>query len=40
MPRRRRAGEWQVLGFLDGSARNAFIGEISDPIPLRELGLP
>jgi beta-fructofuranosidase len=37
---RDRAGEWQVLGFLDGSARRAFIGEISDPIPLRELGLP
>jgi beta-fructofuranosidase len=37
---RDRAGEWQVLGFLDGSARGTFIGEISDPIPLRELGLP
>jgi beta-fructofuranosidase len=37
---RDRAGEWQVLGFLDGSERGEFVGEISDPIPLRELGLP
>jgi beta-fructofuranosidase len=37
---RDRAGEWQVLGFIDGSEREAFVGEISDPIPLRSLGLP
>jgi beta-fructofuranosidase len=37
---RDRAGEWQVLGFYDGSERGAFVGEISDPIPLRDLGLP
>ncbi len=37
---RDRAGEWQVLGFIDGSERGAFVGEISDPIPLRSLGLP
>ena len=37
---RDRAGEWQVLGFLDGSERGEFMGEISDPIPLRGLGLP
>ena len=36
---RDRAGEWQVLGFYDGSARDEFIGELSDPIPFRELGL-
>ena len=36
---RDRSGEWQVLGFLDGSERGEFVGEISDPIPLRELGL-
>jgi beta-fructofuranosidase len=34
-----RAGQWQVLGFLDGSAHDAFIGEISDPIPFSDLGL-
>ena len=34
-----RAGEWQVLGFIDGSARGAFVGEICDPIPFRELDL-
>jgi beta-fructofuranosidase len=33
------AGEWQVLGFIDGSPRGAFAGELSDPIPLRGLGL-
>jgi beta-fructofuranosidase len=36
---RDRAGEWQVLGFIDGSERDAFVGELSDPIPFRELGL-
>jgi beta-fructofuranosidase len=36
---RDRAGEWQVLGFRDGSARGEFAGEIIDPIPLRELDL-
>ena len=36
---RDRAGEWQVLGFYDGSAHGAFVGEISDPIPFKELGL-
>jgi beta-fructofuranosidase len=35
-----RAGDWQVIGFRDGSARGAFAGEIVDPIPLRSLGLP
>ena len=28
---RDRAGQWQVLGFYDGSERNEFVGEISDP---------
>jgi beta-fructofuranosidase len=37
---RDRAGEWQVLGFIDGSARHAFVGEISDPVPLSDFGLP
>jgi beta-fructofuranosidase len=37
---RDRAGEWQVLGFIDASERDAFVGEISDPVPLRSLGLP
>lgn len=37
---RDRAGEWQVIGFIDGSAHGEFAGELSDPIPLRELGLP
>jgi beta-fructofuranosidase len=37
---RDRAGEWQVIGFVDGSVRDQFVGELSDPIPLRELGLP
>ena len=36
---RDRAGEWQALGFYDGSARDAFAGVISDPIPMRSLGL-
>lgn len=36
---RDRAGEWQVMGFYDGSDRGEFRGEISDPIPLRDLGL-
>jgi beta-fructofuranosidase len=36
---RDRAGEWQVLGFIDGNERGAFAGELSDPIPLRDLGL-
>jgi hypothetical protein len=31
---RDRAGEWQVLGFIDGSDRDEFVGELSDPIPL------
>lgn len=37
---RDRAGEWQVLGFIDGATRGGFVGEIIDPVPLRELGLP
>ena len=37
---RDRAGDWQVLGFIDGSDRDAFVGELSDPIPLEALGLP
>jgi beta-fructofuranosidase len=36
---RDRAGEWQVLGFIDGSEHGAFVGELSDPVPLRSLGL-
>jgi beta-fructofuranosidase len=36
---RDRAGEWQVIGFLDGSERDEFQGEIIDPIPFKELGL-
>ena len=36
---RDRAGEWQVLGFRDGSVRDEFVGEIIDPIPLRSLDL-
>ena len=36
---RDRAGEWQVLGFYDGSERGEFIGELSDPIPFVGLGL-
>ena len=36
---RDRAGEWQVLGFIDGSGRDEFVGELSDPIPLEALGL-
>ncbi len=36
---RDRAGEWQVLGFFDGGVHGAFIGEISDPIPFKELDL-
>ena len=36
---RDRAGEWQVLGFRDGSSRDEFVGEIIDPIPLRSLDL-
>jgi beta-fructofuranosidase len=34
---RDRAGEWQVLGFRDGSLRGEFIGEIIDPVPLSSL---
>jgi beta-fructofuranosidase len=34
---RDRAGEWQLLGFYDGSERDEFVGEISDPILLRDL---
>jgi beta-fructofuranosidase len=36
---RDRAGEWQVLGFIDGSVRDAFVGEIIDPIPFADLNL-
>jgi beta-fructofuranosidase len=36
---RDRAGAWQVLGFYDASERGAFVGQISDPIPLWSLGL-
>jgi beta-fructofuranosidase len=35
-----RTGAWQVIGFRDGSARDAFVGEIIDPVPLRDLALP
>jgi beta-fructofuranosidase len=34
-----RSGEWQVLGFRDGSSRGAFVGEIIDPVPFRELDI-
>jgi beta-fructofuranosidase len=34
-----RAGEWQVLGFRDGSTRGQFAGEIIDPVPLKGLDL-
>jgi hypothetical protein len=37
---RERGGTWQVLGFLDGSERGEFAGVLSDPVPLRDLGLP
>jgi beta-fructofuranosidase len=37
---RDRAGAWQILGFVDGSDRDAFVGEIIDPVPLASLGLP
>ena len=33
---RDRAGEWQLLGFRDGSSRGAFVGEIIDPVPFDE----
>jgi len=36
---RDRAGEWQVIGFIDGSERDEFVGELTDPIPFKELGL-
>jgi beta-fructofuranosidase len=36
---RDRAGEWQVIGFLDGSGHGEFVGQLIDPVPLRELGL-
>lgn len=36
---RDRSGEWQLIGFIDGSERDEFVGELSDPIPFRELGL-
>jgi beta-fructofuranosidase len=37
---RDRAGEWQVIGFIDGSERDEFAGELTDPIPFKEMGLP
>jgi len=37
---RDRTGEWQVLGFLDGAERGEFIGELSDPFPLKGMGMP
>ena len=36
---RDRAGEWQVIGFIDGSERGEFTGELIDPVPFKELGL-
>ncbi len=36
---RDKDGEWQVMGFIDGSAHDDFVGAISDPVPLRQLGL-
>lgn len=37
---RDRAGEWVLLGFTFGTDTVPFAGELSDPIPLRALGLP
>ncbi|MEX1335134.1 MAG: glycosyl hydrolase family 32 [Candidatus Limnocylindrales bacterium] len=34
---RDRAGEWQVIGFRDGSARGEFVGEIIDPVPFSDV---
>jgi len=36
---RDRAGEWQVIGFLHGSERYEFKGELIDPVPFREMDL-
>jgi beta-fructofuranosidase len=36
---RDRDGEWQLLGFRGGTATTDFAGEISDPVPLKGLGL-
>jgi beta-fructofuranosidase len=36
---RDRTGEWQVIGFVDGSERDEFTGELIDPVPFKELGL-
>ena len=34
---RDRAGEWQLIGFRDGSGRGQFAGEIIDPVPFDSL---
>ena len=34
---RDRAGEWQVIGFIDGSERDEFAGEIIDPVPFADV---
>ena len=33
---RDRAGEWQLIGFRDGSSSGRFVGEIIDPVPFRK----
>ncbi len=36
---RDRSGEWQVIGFIDGSEHDEFVGELIDPVPFKDLGL-
>jgi beta-fructofuranosidase len=37
---RRRDGSWIMLRFVDTDAEGRFVGEIGDPIPVRQLGVP
>jgi beta-fructofuranosidase len=37
---RRRDGSWVMLGFVGTDAEGRFVGEIGDPIPVRQLGVP
>jgi beta-fructofuranosidase len=37
---RRRDGSWVMLGFVDTDAEGRFVGEIGDPIPVGQLGVP
>jgi len=37
---RRRDGSWVMLGFVDTDADGRFVGEIGDPIPVGQLGVP